>query len=693
MSSTKASISPSITATAAAATSSIATKTLSAGKNLKVVGIILAIASGLLIGSSFVFKKKGLLRSQAGGTAGEGVAYLKSPLWWLGMSMMILGEICNFAAYAFVEAIVVTPLGALSVVICAVLSSIFLKEKLTFFGWLGCGLCIIGSVIIALNGPSEESVGQIREFQKLFLAPGFLVWGSILIASSVVIVIFFAPKYGAKSMLWYIMVCSMIGGISVSVTTGLGAAIVQTAMGDNQVLIISAVTEVYYLNKALALFNTAMVTPTYYVIFTFFSMVTTIVLFQGLKSTVTGILTLVMGFLVICVGIVILQMSKVDPVSLSKLDRRSTILLQAARSKTEAVEEKDALGFEDPGMDALRGSFGTVGSIIRARSARRMSQSSNFSSTHRIRPVGATAPYDRESGFRPWSHASAAVDEHPSGLKRHQLYDAPMPGGDVNSTSSVHGSPMMGKRPTIKFDSQDVVHQYDRPGTGDAHVTEHRKAVGTPVAAGYPPLPPLPFSRAEGLPPPPTSTSDLLGAEEELSPIEERSSAGASAGSTKAGRSPGGNAAGASESTVRQTLSMPASRLAHDNEIQSAPPTLSPQAGFPVPRKNFGRMDSREVFNQSHVSSDSAGTLLSFPSVTDSARSQAWEETDSKTGSDRGRSSKRYPKGDGDDDREESVSLWQRDGEEEDGASPLTTESASGGIRLVTPAPRVSSRF
>lgn len=37
-----------------------------------------AVASGLLIGSSFVFKKRGLIRSQAGGAAGEGVAYLKS---------------------------------------------------------------------------------------------------------------------------------------------------------------------------------------------------------------------------------------------------------------------------------------------------------------------------------------------------------------------------------------------------------------------------------------------------------------------------------------------------------------------------------------------------------------------------------------------------------------------------------------
>ena len=36
-------------------------------------------------------------------------------------------------------------------------------------------------------------------------------------------------------MIWYILVCSLIGGLSVSVTTGLGAAIVTSVMGDNQV--------------------------------------------------------------------------------------------------------------------------------------------------------------------------------------------------------------------------------------------------------------------------------------------------------------------------------------------------------------------------------------------------------------------------------------------------------------------------
>ncbi|KAG8922317.1 hypothetical protein FRC02_011952 [Tulasnella sp. 418] len=289
-SSISATISEAVSSATATASESAAA-TLKAPPGLKVVGIILAVVSGLLIGSSFVFKKKGLLASQAGGVAGEGVAYLKSWLWWTGMIMMILGEICNFAAYAFVDAIVVvrsmlllldadpltssflffidTPLGALSVVVCAILSSIFLKETLTFFGWVGCFLCIVGSVIIALNGPKEQAVSSIKEFQHLFLSPGFIVFGSVVIVASVVIVLVFAPKYGRNNMIWYISVCSLIGGLSVSCTQGLGSAIVTSAMGNNQfkywftyfLLIFVTVTllvEIYYLNVALALFNTAM---------------------------------------------------------------------------------------------------------------------------------------------------------------------------------------------------------------------------------------------------------------------------------------------------------------------------------------------------------------------------------------------------------------------------------------------------
>ncbi|KAJ3818037.1 magnesium transporter NIPA-domain-containing protein [Lentinula raphanica] len=711
--SSTSSLAASATTSSAAASSSAASGTISVGSNLKVVGIILAIASGCLIGSSFVFKKKGLLRSQAGKTAGEGVGYLKSPLWWIGMTMMILGELCNFAAYAFVEAIVVTPLGALSVVICAILSSIFLQEKLTFFGWLGCGLCIIGSVIIALNGPSENSVGQIRDFEKLFLAPGFLAYASVLITAALAIIFYFAPRYGKKSMLWYIFVCSMIGGISVSVTTGLGAAIVTTAEGDNQFkywfiyflmgfVAITLITEVYYLNVALALFNTAMVTPTYYVIFTFFSILTTIVLFQGLSASASSIITLVMGFLVICFGITILQMSKVDPENLKTLDRRSTILLQASREHTAGFDEKDVLAVEDPGIDTLRGSFGTVGSIIRARSARRMSQSRGGGrpGSFTTRPPGAMAPYYDPPPPRGQSWLSprnSTNTEYLGGLKRHQLYDAPVPPGSPSVTGATRGdddvssiamsissagrdsSQVKNKRPTIiKFDTQDVVHQYHPTGQtpggtrGDPMAIHGHRATAT--SSPGPGTPGTPGVRADSYPPSLSMNTSAVPP-----PVT-----GAGASRDLLSDSPTDTEA----PSISQMISLPPlppRSPGHESIPYSAPPTTV----LPRLRQGQGRTDARNIFGDT----PSTTTLMSFPSVTDSARS--WdgdgEEEGSRTsGHLGGRGRKRYPKGDKETDREESVSLWKKDDEGSvsgsgEGADEEDDDMTQrGGIRLVT---------
>ena len=90
------------------------------------------------------------------------------------MLSMILGEIANFAAYAFAPAIIVTPLGALSIIISAVLSHYVLNEKLNSFGWLGCALCIVGSANIVLHAPVEKEIESIKEVVNLMLQPTFL---------------------------------------------------------------------------------------------------------------------------------------------------------------------------------------------------------------------------------------------------------------------------------------------------------------------------------------------------------------------------------------------------------------------------------------------------------------------------------------------------------------------------------------
>ena len=227
----------------------------------KVVGLILAVCSGLFIGTSFVLKKTGLLKANKkyNEEAGEGYGYLKNAWWWSGMTLMIVGEICNFVAYAFVDAILVTPLGALSVVVTTILSAIFLKERLSFVGKVGCFNCIIGSVVIVLNAPQQSAVADIQEMKHFVIAPGFLSYAGVIIVGCAFIALWVGPRYGKKSMLVYLSICSLIGGLSVVATQGLGSAIVAQAGGKPQFnqwflylllvfVVTTLVTEIIFLN-------------------------------------------------------------------------------------------------------------------------------------------------------------------------------------------------------------------------------------------------------------------------------------------------------------------------------------------------------------------------------------------------------------------------------------------------------------
>jgi magnesium transporter len=230
----------------------------------KAIGIALAIASGVFIGVSFVLKKMGLLKANTkyNEEAGEGYGYLKNAWWWGGMTLMIIGEICNFVAYAFVDAILVTPLGALSVVITTILSAIFLKERLSFVGKVGCFNCIIGSVVIVMNAPAQSAVADIQGMKGFVITPGFLTYTGVIVVGCAFIALWVGPRYGKKSMLVYISVCSLIGGLSVVCTQGLGVAVIAQASGKAQFnqwftyvllvfVIATLLVEIIYLNVSM----------------------------------------------------------------------------------------------------------------------------------------------------------------------------------------------------------------------------------------------------------------------------------------------------------------------------------------------------------------------------------------------------------------------------------------------------------
>ncbi|KAI2002378.1 hypothetical protein LOZ39_006544 [Ophidiomyces ophidiicola] len=339
----------------------------------KAVGISLAVASGLFIGVSFVLKKFGLLKANVkyNEEAGEGYGYLKNFYWWAGMILMVLGEVCNFVAYAFVDAILVTPLGALSVVVTTILSAIFLKERLSFVGKVGCFNCIIGSVVIALNAPQQSSVTNIQDMKGYVIRPVFLTYAGVLIVGCTFLALWAGPRYGKKSMFVYLFICSLIGALSVVATQGLGAAIIAQISGQSQFkewflyvllvfVILTLLTEIIYLNKALNIFNAALVTPTYYVIFTSATIVTSAILFKGFKGSPISITTVVMGFLQICAGVVLLQLSK------SAKDVPDAAIFKGDLDQVREVAEQEQPETE-PKADAIRGTAAIIRRISTPR--------------------------------------------------------------------------------------------------------------------------------------------------------------------------------------------------------------------------------------------------------------------------------------------------------------------------------------
>ncbi|KAL6619212.1 hypothetical protein ACP70R_034351 [Stipagrostis hirtigluma subsp. patula] len=290
-------------------------------------GLLLALSSSLFIGASFIVKKKGLKKAAASGVrAGVGgYSYLLEPLWWAGMITMIVGEIANFAAYAFAPAILVTPLGALSIIISAVLAHIMLREKLHIFGILGCILCVVGSTTIVLHAPPEREIESVAEVWDLATEPAFLLYAAIVLAAAFVLIFHFVPQYGQTHIMVYIGVCSLVGSLSVMSVKALGIALKLTFSGINQlvytqtwvfllVVISCIVTQMNYLNKhaeALDTFNTAVVSPIYYTMFTSLTILASVIMFKDWdRQSPTQIVTEMCGFVTILSGTFLLHKTK-----------------------------------------------------------------------------------------------------------------------------------------------------------------------------------------------------------------------------------------------------------------------------------------------------------------------------------------------------------------------------------------------
>ncbi|CAH2352534.1 hypothetical protein CLIB1423_07S01728 [[Candida] railenensis] len=290
----------------------------------KYIGLALAMSSSLAIGTSFIITKKGLLDASArnGGESVQASEYLQNPIWWAGIITMAIGEIANFAAYTFAPAILVTPLGALSVIIGAVLAAIFLKEELGTLGKMGCAICLMGAVIIVLHAPPDKEIETVDEILGYATKPGFLFYCFMVALYALFMIYKIVPKYGSTNPMIYISICSSVGSISVMSIKAFGIALKLTMGGNNQfthlstylfilIVVLCIVTQMNYFNKALDSFDTSIVNPLYYVTFTTFTLCASFILFRGFNTaSAVNVISLLIGFLIIFSGVYLLNISR-----------------------------------------------------------------------------------------------------------------------------------------------------------------------------------------------------------------------------------------------------------------------------------------------------------------------------------------------------------------------------------------------
>jgi magnesium transporter len=279
-----------------------------------------------------------------------------------------LGEVLNFTAYIFAPASLVTPLGALSVIITAILASKFLNERLNLLGKMGCFLCIVGSTIIVIHSPKENEVSDLNLLIEKAGNPMFITYVLSIIIISVFIAFYLGPRIGHRNVMVYILLCSGIGSLTVMSCKALGLAIRDTLSGKSNdfgmslpyiLVFISAVfiaVQMNYLNKALDIYNTSIVTPIYYVIFTSLVITASAILFKEWKSMdASNIVGDICGFLVVICAVVLLNAFKDMDVSLD--DVRSQMKPRRRLVSVAGSRHSHAGTFEEGGGLMSRGNY------------------------------------------------------------------------------------------------------------------------------------------------------------------------------------------------------------------------------------------------------------------------------------------------------------------------------------------------
>ena len=220
-------------------------------------------------------------------------SYLKSPYWWLGITLMTVGEAGNFLAYGFAPASIVSPLGVVALISNCVIAPFMLKERFRQRDAWGVLVAITGAVTVVLSAKQSETKMGPDDLWYAIKRWEFMTY--IGITALVIIALMVArPKYGNRTVLIDLGLVGLFGGYTALSTKGVASLLSDTLWRAMTfpityilllVLVLSALMQIKYVNKALQNFDSTQVIPTQFVMFTLSVIIGSAVLYREFETT------------------------------------------------------------------------------------------------------------------------------------------------------------------------------------------------------------------------------------------------------------------------------------------------------------------------------------------------------------------------------------------------------------------------
>jgi len=226
-------------------------------------GCVMALLGSFFAGSSMVLQKVGVRKSRK--------------FWWLGILCLILGEILTVVAYTNAPAVLVSPLGAMRVIVTTLLSVKYLREQIQDSTKIGIAISILGSILIVIHAPKRNTVNNFENLRLHLESPEFISFVFVLGLAVCLILYFFAETHGSTNMFIFIGVCNILGSIGVLLSKGIGIVIGSILNGNisylfdhlTWIVIIGvvggAILQLHFLNLSLKYFDASVIAPLKYV--------------------------------------------------------------------------------------------------------------------------------------------------------------------------------------------------------------------------------------------------------------------------------------------------------------------------------------------------------------------------------------------------------------------------------------------